>query len=824
MLCAGGFVLGEVCGLRGKVVLIVVLVVAAVLAAVVIPAVFEKAGVPLFLLVFLLLGFWRADGERSRLEGELALGLSGASIEAEGRLVSLTLRSYGWEMELEDCEVSGAAKETARLLVYASMNPRPRIGQRLRVSGKCLAYESARNPGAFDYRNYYRSRGISYRVNAKTAIVTDDNYSRIGDAAYELARWASGILETIAGKDAGIFQAALLGERSGLSEEVRSLYQRNGIAHLLAISGLHLSMVSAAAYGSLRFLGFGYGAAGLFGGLLLSFYGYMSGASPSVLRALIMALLGFLAAWRGRTYDPLSALGFAAILLAWEHPYHLTQAGVQLSFAAVAGIAGVAPCLCRLFVQDGNTGLRAVCAKTLCTSLALQLTTLPVVLWHFFYVPPYGILLNLVVVPLMGIVVASGAAGIALGAWKTAAGCFAVASGRAVLALYNQLCRFCGRLPGGTLVLGRPESGRIVLYYALLAVLLGLSLGKQNREKCKTSNKDSTGSREPAVYRRLAESGGLADYRRPVGSGVLTCGICGAVLIALMIVTQLPSAPDGLRVTFLDVGQGDGICLRVADATVLVDGGSTDEKDLGEDCLEPFFMSQGITTIDAAIVSHGDNDHISGLRWLLTESRDVSVRRLILPAGGRDDEACLELAELAAASGAQVSWMSAGDSLECGGLSLRCLYPAAEYPAENHPAAKTATSAEEDRNAQSLVIRSDYGNFHLLLTGDMGSDNEEELISSLSNGARAQLSDIQVLKVAHHGSRYSSTAEWLDAVSPGWAVISSGAGNSYGHPHAETLERLAARGISILQTAERGAVSLFTDGTHICWETMLEGS
>ncbi|MCC8061504.1 MAG: ComEC/Rec2 family competence protein [Clostridiales bacterium] len=793
-------------------VLIVVLVVAAVLAAAVIPAVFEKAGVPLFLLVFLLLGFWRADGERSRLEGELALGLSGASIEAEGRLVSLTLRSYGWEMELEDCEVSGAAKETARLLVYASMDPRPRIGQRLWVSGKCLAYEPARNPGAFDYRNYYRSRGISYRVNAKTAIVTGDNYSHIGDAAYELARWASGILEMIAREDAGIFQAALLGERSGLSEEVRSLYQRNGIAHLLAISGRHLSMVSAAAYGSLRFLGFGYGAAGIFGGLLLSFYGYMSGASPSVLRALIMALLGFLAAWRGRTYDPLSALGFAAILLAWEHPYRLTQAGVQLSFAAVAGIAGVAPCLCRLFVQDGNTGLRAVCAKTLCTSLALQLTTLPVVLWHFFYVPPYGILLNLVVVPLMGIVVASGAAGIALGAWKTAAGCFAVGSGRAVLALYNQLCRFCERLPGGTLVLGRPESGRIVLYYALLAVLLGLSLWKQKREKCKTSNEDPTGSREPAAY------------RRPAGSRVPICGICCAVLIVLMIVTQLPSAPDSLRVTFLDVGQGDGICLRVADATILVDGGSTDEKDLGEDCLEPFFMSQGITTIDAAIVSHGDNDHISGLRWLLTESRDVSVRRLILPAGGRDDEACLELAELAAASGAQVSWMSAGNSLECGELSLKCLYPASGYPAENHPAVQTATSAEEDRNAQSLVIRSDYGNLHLLLTGDMGSDNEEELLSLLSDGGRKQLSDIQVLKVAHHGSRYSSTAEWLDAVSPGWAVISSGAGNSYGHPHAETLERLAARGISILQTAERGAVSLFTDGTHIRWETMLEGS
>lgn len=764
-------------------------------------------GIVLGCFFFLLSGYWRGREALAWSSRELGLKLEGTRQTVCGEVLGIKRGKNGQILVLENCVLSGGETGTEdsmhlkRLQVYLEEDSgfsRPALGSRILAEGELRAFSAARNPGEFDYREYYRSLKLHYRMFADSWRVQKAGVRWGRECQYRLSAYIGRILKRIADpRDAGIFQAAILGEKSWLDEETRDLYQRNGIAHLLAISGLHLSLVSTAVYGTLRRLGAGYGRAGLIGGILLTCYAGMTGASPSVLRALIMALCGFLAAYLGRTYDLPSAWGLAVILLLWDNPYRLCQAGVQLSFGAVAGIALMAE---KRAEEDKKNNMpnseerltkrakqkegsrRSAAGRTqntqktgaklgemLSYSMGMQAVTLPLVLYHFFQIPLYGIFLNLLVVPLMGIVVASGAIGVLLGSLCLPAGRFAAGSGHVILSLYENLCRLWEKMPGSVLILGRPRLWQIAAYFGVFAAA--------------------------AVAWREGK-------RRYPG-----------LLVAIMPFLLLQPPVWGMQVTFLDVGQGDGICICTRAVTVLVDGGSSDQKSLGENRLEPFLKSRGIAEVDYAIVSHGDQDHINGLFYLL-EKQEIAVRTLVLPEAGAGEEIYERMEQLAREQGGEVWWMARGDDLRVGRLKITCRYP--EYEGENF----------RDRNEHSLVLQVDYGDFHMLLTGDMSGEGERRLMElerSEHAGEESTGSEqIQILKLAHHGSRYSTTGEWLDWLKPDWAVISYGEGNRYGHPGQQVLQALDKRGIRIWKTAESGAVSLRTDGRRLWWQPWIQ--
>lgn len=727
-------------------------------------------------LLFVLAGGMRMRTEVRRGVQVEALGteLDGAAGQVSGTVKALKEEEERLVLTLERCE-GNWGKEKVRLRgvqVYWEKEEASRaqsgmggiqIGNTVWFSGTWSRFERARNPGGFDGWLYSRAMKLDARMYAEVGEVTDSRYSWYREGLRQISVRAGGTLGQITrGTDKGIYQAAVLGDKTELNQAVQAMYQRNGIAHLLAISGLHMSLIGMAAYQIFRRLGAGYGWAGLAGAVFVVSYGIMAGGSASVVRASVMLLGGFGAAYLGRTYDLLSALGLAGILLLWDSPYLVTQAGVQLSFGAVIGIGGMTKIFDRFFISSGRLDFMV---RVLSASLCVQLATAPIILYHYFQFPLYGVFLNLLVVPLMAYVVASGIAGILLGAFSLRAGMFAVGTGHYILALYEALCRLCERLPWSNLVLGRPGAWQIGVYYLILALVW-------------------TGMGRRWFCRRSVAAAGMA----------------------LAAVCLLPLPVQGLEVTFLDVGQGDGICLQSGGYTVLVDGGSSDEKKLGEYCLEPFLKSEAVTEIDYAWVSHGDQDHISGLVYLLEQSRDVQIRNLLLPALGRGDEAYEPLCWLVEARGGSVFWVGRGDVLELGKLRLTCL-----YPGDGDTAA--------DRNEQSTVLKADYGDFHLLLTGDMSEDREKAL---LEDGTMSRLlSDTQVLKLAHHGSRFSNSVEWLEVVDPVWAVVSYGRDNRYGHPHEEVRERLGAQAIRLWETAECGAVEIWTDGEKVRWKTYL---
>ena len=696
--------------------------------------------------------------------------------------------------------------ELDRLLVYL---PPEEIGKeellpgmKLLCMGELEIFEPARNAGEFDYRLYYRSRHICCRMSAKKAEITDRSADPLKAAAYSFRERAREALKQFCTeKDAGLLSAVLLGDKTQMDEEINDLYQKNGIAHLLAVSGLHVSLIGMGLYRLLRRLGLGFGWAGVWSGGLLFLYGTMTGFGPSVFRACLMLACSFAASYLGRTYDLLSAMSLAAICLSLENPFVIFTGAFQLSFGAVFAIGWAG--------KELSDGLE--CKKewenALAVSLAIQLVTGPIVLYHFFEYPLYGIFLNFLVIPLMTYVVGAGIAGLLMGLagislLAAAAGTGSLSGAAAaaghllelgavgsmgtchyIFAWYEMLCRLTKRLPGSSLILGRPESWKLAVYYGVLAAFL-LFLGNRVRKRAETGERTKAGEMM-AADREEAAKGRLMDRIKIWG------------FLSSLIAFLLYRSVSGLRIDFIDVGQGDGILLETKKQVVLVDGGSTQLKKLGEQRLEPLLKSRGIRKIDMAFVSHGDQDHISGLMWLLEEDTGIEIGRLFLPLPGKGEEIYEKLESAAARKGVKADYICAGDLIQSGKLSLSCLYPYRD-------------TLSSDRNGHSEVLLAEYGDFSMLLMGDLGTEGEAEIAEVWD-----EKKQVQILKAGHHGSSTSSSELFLDTVRPQIAVLSYGKDNSYGHPHPEVIERLEERGIASWATEEQGMITVRTDGKEL---------
>ena len=725
-------------------------------------------GLILLVAVGSSMGFLRMEYEERRAEREekAAGEWENGDVRVIGTVEEIEEREKGFRILLGSC-VCEAEEGPRKVYCYVEEDigkTRLRPGMRILAEGRGKAPEPARNPGSFDYRLYCRARGITGILYGERTVILDGRYWPVQDAIRRLRLTLAGKLDQIAEDgDAGILKAVLLGIRSDMDDGVYELYRRNGISHLLAISGLHVSMIGMGLWKTLRRCGLGYGAAGAVSWGILLGYGVMTGFGPSVVRAVFMSGISFLAAWVGRTYDLPSAMCIPAMGLLFARPYLLTQSSFQLSFLAVGAVFFPGGYLAKKWKAGGVL-------QAFLMSASIQAVTAPAILYHTFELPVYSVALNLLVIPLMSFVVFSGSAGMLMGFLVPELGMALLGGAHYILRLYEGLGNVFLGLPGACAVLGRPEWRQIAVYYG--GLLLGVRL---------------------ASWQRLPNRRRLRIWKQfPNRQRLLSVLVWAACSLFLF-----PARGSGLLVTFLDVGQGDGIVLESGEHTVLVDCGSSQERNLGENCLAPYLKSRGITRVDTAVVSHGDLDHISGIRYLLdTPGEGIAIGTLVMPEAGRGKEIYGELEKAAAARGTRVVYAKRGDTLS-GALGreadIFCLHP---------PEGKTYA----DRNEESLVLLVEIGAFRLLLTGDVEAGGEEEILRS---GA---LGEVTVLKAAHHGSSTSSGDAFVEAAAPKAVVVSYGRGNRYGHPDGEVMERFSRTGARILETARMGAVRIWTDG------------
>ena len=750
-------------------------------------------------LVFFYLGsVWAGVDQENRIKRDKNVGaISDLYVEAQGKITSLEKDEGVMELELKKNRmfvyqngkwVEDVSLKVPGILVSFKENGSTAaeplgIGQIVAVRGQVKPFSNARNPGEFDFKAYYQSLGLEFRLQGEEIrLLNPRKHLLLEQLRVMKSRCKALLYRDAKEEDAGIFAAAVLGDKTGISDEIKSLYQKNGIAHLLAVSGLHLSFFGLSLYTLLRKAGAGYFRAGIISSILILLYGILTGSSPSVIRAGIMMCAGFMAACLGRTYDLMSAASLSLLILSIHSPLLLLQGGVQLSFGAVYAIGGLMPP-----VRDW-LGKDQPFAGSISACVAIQMVTMPITVFHFYQIPPYGLILNLLVIPLMGGVLLSGVGVIVFGSVHEAFGTAAAGTGHYILKLYEFLLKAAKYLPGHNVILGKPDQFALAVYVCILAAGTWFLVRHCKREKKEEECEEETTAGIGIPY---------------AGKLLLLFGICW-----LSILLFLPRPVKGLEAWFLDVGQGDGILLRTQQYAVLLDGGSSSKKSMGEYTLTPCLKSLGVPVIDYAIISHGDLDHLSGVKYLLESCEEIQIKNLILPYHGKEDESIQNLAQLGSKRGTKVWYLMEGDRLMLGRLSVLCLYPGRE-------------DRPEDVNGESVVLKVDYGACHLLFTGDMGEREEENLL--LKTQSRELLGEINVLKTAHHGSKYSSSESFLDAITPEWAVISYGKGNSYGHPHKEVLERFKERDITVFETGINGAIKLFTDGKRIGFFPYIDG-
>ena len=702
--------------------------------------------------------------------------------------------------------------------------PLPLPGQICSVKGHFLELSPATNEGEFSLPSYYKGEGISGVFQAKTIELVRGESSPFAKELFTLKQSLGNRIDALFPEEtAGFLKSLFLGERSGITLSEKSLYQSAGISHILAISGLHLSLLGGFFYRLLRKTKLSSLLSSLITSFFLFSYFLFTGSSHSAFRALFMLFLRFAAIQLGKGKDLLSQLSFALLFLLWLNPLSLYSIGMQCSFFTLFVFFLLEERPGKAVRKKKEKALSKICKKhtlgfskhpslllkfpaylsklipcllstlphRLQGSFLFYLAMLPLFSLTQFSFPLYAPLLNLLLLPLLPFFFLLGAVSIFLSYLPEQD--FLLLrllsfSSRFLLNLLFQIFHLFMEkslaLPFSQILLGKMQALSVMFYFLFLYLLFFFPKAKSL-------------------------------------SLLLSLGF----LLSLPL--YLPNPPKELEIAALDVGQGDGFVLRKGALVFTIDNGSTSKNLFPEQIFFPYCKAKRIQHIDYALLTHCDRDHISGIQALLEKNPSISLSHLILPASALQDHRYDLLKRLAYNHGADVSYWQKGDELVFSEQGI-CLSTKKTAWAENPSTSKKRgpdtkghqlhircfypndASYMEEANAHSIGCLLEYGHFRMLFTGDMPKESEEALLENCRETEASPIVD--VLKLAHHGSKTSSCPSFLSETRAKFALFSYGKKNRYGHPHKNTVENCQKYRLFPLETAKLGEILIKTNG------------
>jgi competence protein ComEC len=659
-----------------------------------------------------------------------------------------------------------------------------REGMHVRLEGMLVLPELPRNPGQFNRRIYESGKKIDFYLENPTVLEVKEQRSGVREV---VEIWKTEMMnrceKIYPDAEASILEAMLFGEKRELSGDIKELYQAAGISHVLVISGLHISLLALAVAGILRRLGFPMPVWVILSVGVLAGYGILIGQPTTAVRALLMFFVLQGARLLGRSYDLLSALAFAGILMLLDNPDLILDGGCRLSFCAVIGVGWYVSEKNKIFRSIGEKEKRknrgkggkgssaGAILENIRAGWYLWLFTLPVMLDTFYQVSVVGILWNLVAIPLLPVIIASGGLGVVLAGWNIFLGSLAGSPAYGMLQLYQEIGNISEKLPVGMWTPGQPSKPVIAGYYLVIFLLVLVEKQLIKREKRWKIRKIFPGME-----------------------------LCSMLLLLLLMAHPWQQRE---KITFLDVGQGDASLLQSGGQTLLLDGGSTSQKNVGTYVILPYIKQQGISCLEAVVLTHTDQDHINGVTEVLEEGKKgwLTVKNLMYPYWMEGTEQGKQLKKLAEEAGASCRKIRAGDRLTIGKAEAVVLYPKEQE--------KIA-----EPNAGSLVLFWKWEGVRAMFTGDLPEEKERELLQNLPA--------CEILQVGHHGSATSTCREFLEQVQPSLAVISCAMKNRYGHPSPDTVDRLKKTGCEIRYTMKSGAITIRKRGREILVTEYLE--
>lgn len=621
---------------------------------------------------------------------------------------------------------------------YQEIKPGDRISGRVRLRYTC--------EGGIENATYHRGEGIFLLAYGEGGIRIEKADAVPGK--YFAARWRkqiSGRLDDIFPEDTAFFaKALLLGDDSGISFADNQAFQKSGIRHVVAVSGLHVSILFSVVYfatGRRRLLTL------LTGLPVLFVFAAVAGFTPSVVRACIMQGLLILSVAVDREYDPATALAFAVLVILAVNPLTVTSAGFQLSVGCMIGIFAFSQSIRDYLFDEKRFGncrgknLKARLARWFVSSVSVSVSamvvTVPLCAWYFGTVSLVGILSNLLILWIISFVFCGILASWALSALWMTGGCIAALIVSVPIRFVLTVSRLLAEIPFAVAYTQSPYTVVwLILAYCLLALFF------------------------------------LCKNKKP---GLLTAGIIGLYLVCQAF-TWIEPQTDGFRMTLADVGQGQCILLQSKDEAYLIDCGGDDPQRTADTALQ-MLGANGINSLDGLILTHYDTDHANGAMYLL---ESFKVEMLYLPDTDPDAPIRRQLKSHTTA----IQWLDENITLSCGTGKLIL------YPTENG----------QSGNESSMCILFQGENCDILVTGDRDWEGEHLLLQ------QGNIPDIEVLVAGHHGAASSTGLELLQKTRPELVLISVGEKNLHGHPDPIILERLARIGCEVRRTDLEGTI------------------
>lgn len=692
-------------------------------------------------------------------------------VENEGGRVRLLLDLQTLWLAGREIEVTGRARLT---LLHPEIVPA--YGEQIRGRFKLRRPRGYLNPGGFDYPFYLKTQGATLEGWAGEGETlerrgTGNGYKPFTWAYILRDRMIRAVNGLLPPEQASLLIAMTLGERTGIPGRITEAFRGSGTYHILAISGLNVSLLAGTLFFLLKAARVPLRPSALLSMGLITFYAILAGGSASVVRAAVMADVYLLGLVLDRDADSLNTLALSALgLLLWQ-PLLLFDVGFQLTFVATGAILVAVD---RLPLASWPVPWRWA-ATPVVLSVAAFLGTAPILASAFHRLSLIGILANLPIVPLSGVLTGVGMLFAVLATVVPHyLGWFALVIGW-LIDLLVSVAEWWARLPLASVQLFSPSIPMIICYYVALGAAMA-AIGRQ----------------------------------------WLRWAACAAALACVILVgvRLLPIFQDGrLRMTVLDIGQGDAIVLELpGKRAILIDGGGLfdDRFDVGEQVVVPFLLSQWIGRLDLVVLSHPHADHLNGLQAVLRHFSVGQVwdngERTVVPIYIWFEEVLRDkrIPHKILHNGYQTS--------EFAPVQIAVLHP-------SNPLVHSSPRGHfSDVNSNSLVLTVKYGKVTLLLPGDIEQEAEQLL---LEQGADLEA---QVLKVPHHGGRTSSSEPFLARVHPTLAIVSAGYRNRFRHPHQETLDRYRANGIQLYRTDRDGAVTVTSDGNTVEVKTMRQSS
>lgn len=667
--------------------------------------------------------------------------------------------NYKYKIKTEKFEINDKIyRQKMHILLYCD-EENFNVGNKIYSYGKINKLRYPVNPGGYNEFLYLKTRKIQYNFYSEKINIIG-NVNNINTFINKIQNKFKYVYESVLPeKEASLLEAMILGDKSNLDNSVKLLYSNAGIYHIIAISGLHISIISGMLAIIANKISRRFGNIFVISALI--FYCILTGASPSTVRAVIMTsivLIGFII---HKTPDMISSLCTAAILILIYQPMYLFDVGFQFSFSAVLGIAVISRNISDIIKIKKLKNL-------LNANLAVYFMTKPISAYYFFTFSFIDIIVNIIILPFVSFIVLFGIITGIVGLFSLSIAKFCVGIVYVILKGYEFICTVASSIPFSQIIIGRPSLFYIVFYYLIL-IFFAYTFKKGSKEVLERKN-----------------------Y------------MIALILSFLIIFLTRNSFSKNFNISMLSVGQGDCIVAKNKNYCFIIDGGGSAMKEIGQDTginiLLPYLKYESVRKVNSVFITHTDDDHIKGILEIIGK---IKIENIFVSDAVFNDAKYDILIDYAEKYDVPVYKLNSKDKIKINkDTFIKCIYPIERI--------------DMDSNNSSLVLKFIYKDVSFLFTGDIEKEAEEIILKSDKNISA------DVLKLAHHGSKTSTQDEFLNKVNPEIAIVSSGKNNTYNLPSKQTVEKLKNKNIPLINTAEEGAILISTDGKSIKFDTMLE--